>query len=44
MKRKYGKCPKIMYTLVNDKMAYTDSADPDQTAPDRGPTVCHSTK
>ena len=30
----YGKCPKILYTKVSDKMAYTDSADPDQTAPE----------
>ena len=29
----YRKCPKIMYTEVSDKMAYTNSADPDQTAP-----------
>ena len=30
---KYGKCPKISYTKVADKMAYANSADPDQTAP-----------
>ena len=29
---KYGKCPKILYTKVADKMAYANSADPDQTA------------
>ena len=29
-----GKCPKILNTKVSDKMAYTNSADPDQTAPD----------
>ena len=29
----YGKCPKISYTKVSDKMAYANSADPDQTAP-----------
>ena len=29
----YGKCPKILYTKVSDKMAYVNSADPDQTAP-----------
>ena len=26
-------CPKILYTKVSDKMAYTNSVDPDQTAP-----------
>ena len=25
----YGKCPKISYTKVSDKMAYANSADPD---------------
>ena len=30
----YGKCPKISYTKVSDKMAYANSADPDQTAPE----------
>ena len=30
----YGKCPKISYTKVADKMAYANSADPDQTAPE----------
>ena len=45
----YGKCPKISFTKV-DKMAYTNSEDPDQTAPASGAvwsgsyTVCHSTK
>ena len=34
-----GKCPKIPYTKVSDKMAYANSADPDQTAP-----VCISIK
>ena len=29
----YGKFPKILYTKVADKMAYANSADPDQTAP-----------
>ena len=29
----YGKYPKISYTKVSDKMAYVNSADPDQTAP-----------
>ena len=30
----YGKCPKILYSKVSDKMAYANSADPDQTAPE----------
>ena len=29
----FGKCPKLSYTKVYDKMAYTNSADPDQIAP-----------
>ena len=29
-----SKCPKISYTEVSDKMAYANSADPDQTAPE----------
>ena len=29
----YGKCPKILYSEVVDKMSYANSADPDQTAP-----------
>ena len=29
----YGKCPKISYTKVPNKMACANSADPDQTAP-----------
>ena len=28
----YGKCPKISYTKVSGKIAYGNSADPDQTA------------
>ena len=28
----YGKCPKIYYTKVANKMAYANNADPDQTA------------
>ena len=28
-----GKCPKISYTKVSDKMVYANSANPDQTAP-----------
>ena len=28
------KCPKLLYTKVTDKMAYVNSADPDQTAPE----------
>ena len=30
----YCKCPKILYTKSSDKMAYTNSIDPDQTAPE----------
>ena len=30
----YGKCPKISYTKVADKMPYANTADPDQTAPE----------
>ena len=30
----YGKCPKIYYTKVTDKMTCTNSADPGQTAPE----------
>ena len=30
----YVKCPKISHTKVSDKMAYANSADPDQTAPE----------
>ena len=45
---KYGKCPKNSNTKVSDKMTYTNSVDPDQTAPSgaviRVYTVCHSTK
>ena len=26
----YGKCPKISYTKLSDKMAYANSVDPDQ--------------
>ena len=29
----YGKCPKILYPQISDKMTYANSADPDQTAP-----------
>ena len=28
-----GKCPKISYTIVANKMEYVNSEDPDQTAP-----------
>ena len=31
-KNKYSKCPKISYTKMSDKMAYTNSADQDQMA------------
>ena len=30
----YGECPKISNTKVSEKMTYTNSADPDQTAPE----------
>ena len=30
----YGKCPNISYTKVSEKMAYANSVDPDQTAPE----------
>ena len=30
-KNVYRKCPNILY--ISDKIAYADSADPDQTAP-----------
>ena len=30
----YGKCPKISYTKIVDKMAYANSADLDQTTPE----------
>ena len=30
----YSKCPKISYTKVSNKMAYANSADQDQTAPE----------
>ena len=30
----YDKCPKILYTKVSVKMAYANSADLDQTAPE----------
>ena len=33
----YCKCPKILYTKMADKMAYANSADPDQTAPKEQP-------
>ena len=33
-KYNYGKCPKIWYTKHSDKMAYANSVDPDQTAPE----------
>ena len=43
----YGKC-QILYTKVSDKMAYTNSSDSDQAAPEghliRVYTVCHSTR
>ena len=30
----YGKCPKILNAKPSDKMAYANSVDPDQTAPE----------
>ena len=30
----YSKCPKILHTKIIDKMAYANSADPDQTGPE----------
>ena len=30
----YGKCPKILNSIVSEKMAYANSADLDQTAPE----------
>ena len=30
----YGKCPKISYTKITNKMGFANSADPDQTAPE----------
>ena len=30
----YGKWPKISYTEVSNKMAYANSAEPDQAAPE----------
>ena len=32
-KNDYGKCPKNSNTKASDKMTYTNSVDPDQTAP-----------
>ena len=29
----YGKCPKISNIKISDKIAYANSADPDQSAP-----------
>ena len=29
----YGKCPKISYTNITNKMAYANSPDPDQIVP-----------
>ena len=31
---KYSKCPKISNTKVSNKISYTNSVDPDQTAPE----------
>ena len=47
-KENEGKCTKISNTKVADKMAYANSANPDQTAPEGGLirvyTFCYSTK
>ena len=32
--RYYSKCPKISNTKVSDRIAYANSVDPDQTAPE----------
>ena len=34
LKSTYSKCPKIPYAKVAGKIAYANSADPDQTAPE----------
>ena len=34
-------CPKISYIKVSDKIAYTNSADPDQTAPEGADQSLH---
>ena len=31
----YGKCPKILYIKVSDKIPYANNVEPDQTAPER---------
>ena len=41
---KYGKCPKILYTKVSNKMEYANSVDLDQSTLISVYTVCHSTK
>ena len=33
IKKSIGKCPKISYTKVSDKMAYANSADLDKNTP-----------
>ena len=30
----YSNCPKILYTNVSNKVAYANSTNPDQTAPE----------
>ena len=30
----YGKCCKTLYIFVSDKLAYANSVDPDQSAPE----------
>ena len=34
--RRYGNCPKILYTIVANKMAYANSEDLDQKQSDQG--------
>ena len=35
LEQNYSKCTKISYNKISDKMAYANSADPDQTAPEK---------
>ena len=32
--KRYGNCPKTVYTTVSDNMANANNIDPDQTAPE----------
>ena len=40
----YSECPKISYTKVTDKMAYANSADPDQSVPEAPALLKYSRK